>query len=55
MKKSIFLLTLIALFMGQTLLAQKPINSKGRVIDATGNVYIDGTKLGSIRANASKS
>jgi YHS domain-containing protein len=48
MKKSLCMLTLIALFIGQSLLAQKPIDSKGRVIDATGNVYIDGTKLGTI-------
>jgi YHS domain-containing protein len=48
MKKSLFMLTLIVLFMGQTLLGQKPIDSKGRVIDATGNVYIGGTKLGTI-------
>lgn len=36
------------LLMGQLLFAQKPIDSKGRVIDTSGNVYLGGTKLGSI-------
>jgi hypothetical protein len=48
MKKTSFIITVIALFIGQILLAQKPIDSKGRVIDATGNVYIGGTQLGTV-------
>ena len=34
-------------FAGQNIFAQV-VDSKGRVIDANGNVYIDGTKLGTI-------
>jgi hypothetical protein len=48
MKKTPFIITLIALFVGQILLAQKPVDSKGRVIDAKGNVYVGGTQLGTV-------
>ena len=46
MKKLSFIIAI--LFMGKMLFAQKPIDSKGRVIDVNGNVYISGTKLGSV-------
>ena len=46
MKKLSFIIAILC--FGQMLFAQKPINSKGRVIDATGNVYVGGTKLGSV-------
>lgn len=45
-KLSIIILFAIGL-VGQSLMAQ-PVDSKGRVIDAKGDVYIDGTKLGAI-------
>ena len=45
-KLSIIILFAIGL-VGQNLMAQT-VDSKGRVIDAKGDVYIDGTKLGSI-------
>jgi YHS domain-containing protein len=48
MKKTSFMITVIALFLGQILFAQQPVDSKGRVIDAAGNVSIGGTKLGTI-------
>jgi hypothetical protein len=48
MKKTSFIITVIALLIGQILFAQKPVDSKGRVIDATGNVYIGGTQMGTI-------
>ena len=45
-KLSIIILFAIGL-VGQSLMAQT-VDSKGRVIDAQGDVYIDGTKLGSV-------
>ena len=48
MKKLSFIIMLVALCVGQNLVAQKPVNSKGRVIAANGDVFIDGTKLGSV-------
>ena len=45
-KLPIFILFVIGL-VSQSLFAQT-VNSKGRVIDAKGDVYIDGTKLGSV-------
>ncbi len=47
MKNFSVLFALVVCF-GQILLAQKPIDSKGRVIDVNGNVYIGGTKLGTV-------
>ncbi len=47
MKKLAIVMVLVIGFVGQSLFAQA-VNSKGRVIDANGNVYIDGTKLGTI-------
>ena len=47
MKKLSLMTLLVVLFVGQNLSAQT-VNSKGRVIDAKGDVYIDGTKLGSV-------
>ena len=47
MKKITLFITLVLVVMGQMLFAQ-PVNSKGRVIDAKGDVYIYGTKLGSV-------
>ena len=47
MKKQLILI-LLTLGLGQSLLAQSTVNSKGRVIDAAGNVYYGTTKLGSV-------
>ncbi len=47
MKKLSIVIVFVIGLMGQNLFAQA-VNSKGRVIDAQGNVYVDGTKLGSI-------
>lgn len=38
----------LVVLIGQIIFAQKPIDSKGRVIDVNGNIYLGGTKLGSI-------
>ena len=46
-KKSLFFILLLVV-IGQMLLAQPSVNSKGRVIDAKGDVYISGTKMGSV-------
>ncbi len=48
MKKTSSFITILLVVIGQMLFAQKPIDSKGRVIDAKGDVYIGGTKLGSV-------
>ena len=48
MRKISLIIAVVLVAFGQTLFAQKPIDSKGRVIDANGNVYQGGTKLGSI-------
>ena len=47
MKKLSVIIALVVLVL-QISFAQKPIDSKGRVIDASGNIYMGGTKLGSI-------
>jgi YHS domain-containing protein len=47
MKKAAIVMTFIFGLVGQSLMAQT-IDSKGRVIDSKGDVYINGTKLGSI-------
>ena len=48
MKKLAIVIVAVMVFIGQNLYAQT-IDSKGRrVIDAQGDVYIDGTKLGSV-------
>ena len=47
MKKLSIIILFVIGFVSQNLFAQT-VNSKGRVIDAQGNVYVDGTKLGSI-------
>lgn len=51
MKKLSFIMVLVVL-IGQITFAQKPVDSKGRVIDAKGNVYLGGTKLGTITADS---
>ena len=47
MKKLSIIILFIIGFIGQNLFAQT-VDSKGRVIDSKGDVYINGTKLGSI-------
>lgn len=47
MKKVAIIILFVIGFVGQSLFAQV-VDSKGRVIDAKGNVYIDGTKLGTV-------
>lgn len=47
MKKLSIVIAFIVGFAGQILLAQA-VDSKGRVIDSKGDVYIDGTKLGTV-------
>jgi YHS domain-containing protein len=47
MKKLSIIILFVMGFIGQNLFAQA-VNSKGRVIDSKGDVYIDGTKLGSV-------
>ncbi len=47
MKKVTVIIFLIIGLVGQSLFAQV-VDSKGRVIDAKGNVYIDGTQLGTV-------
>lgn len=47
MKKLSIIILLVIGFIGQNLFAQT-VDSKGRVIDSKGDVYIDGTKLGSV-------
>ena len=48
MKKLAIIILFLAGFVSQNIFAQ-PVDSKGRrVIDAQGDVYIDGTKLGSV-------
>lgn len=47
MKKVTVIILFVIGFVGQSLIAQV-VDSKGRVIDAKGNVYIDGTKLGTV-------
>ena len=46
MKKLAILIIALMVFIGQSL--AQAVDSKGRVIDAKGDVYISGTKLGSI-------
>ena len=48
MKKITLFVTVLLVIVGQILFAQKPIDSKGRVIDSKGNIYVGGTKLGSV-------
>ena len=47
MKKLVIVVLFAIGFIGQNLFAQA-VDSKGRVIDSKGDVYIDGTKLGSV-------
>ncbi len=47
MKKLTAVILFVIGFISQSLFAQT-VDSKGRVIDAKSDVYIDGTKLGSI-------
>ena len=47
MKKVTVIILFVIGLVGQSLFAQV-VDSKGRVIDAKGNVYIDGTKLGTV-------
>ncbi len=47
MKKLAIVILCVIGFIGQNLFAQV-VNSKGRVIDSKGDVFVDGTKLGSI-------
>lgn len=47
MKKLAIVILLVIGFISQNLIAQT-VDSKGRVIDSKGDVYINGTKLGSI-------
>jgi YHS domain-containing protein len=47
MKKLVIVIIAVIGFISQNLFAQT-VDSKGRVIDAKGDVYISGTKLGSI-------
>lgn len=47
MKKLVIIILFFTGFIGQSVFAQT-VNSKGRVIDAKGDVYVNGTKLGSV-------
>lgn len=47
MKKVTVIILFVIGLVGQSLFAQV-VDSKGRAIDAKGNVYIDGTKLGTV-------
>ena len=47
MKKVTVIILFVIGLVGQSLFAQV-VDSKGRVIDVKGNVYIDGTKLGTV-------
>jgi YHS domain-containing protein len=48
MKKLTIVIIAFMVFVGQSLALAQIVDSKGRVIDSKGDVYINGTKLGSI-------